>query len=144
MPEAKSKTTLPVLDRRRFDGAAGERSLFLQELRQEAQDFGFFYLSGHGIPENLTQRVVGLARRFFALPEKDKLAIEMVNSPHFRGDNRAGFEHTRGKQDWREQSDIGAERPALPREPGAPAWTRLQGPNCQSPSISPRTFQADL
>jgi len=40
------------------------------------------------------------------VPEKDKLAIEMVNSPHFRGYNRAGFEHTRGKPDWREQLDV--------------------------------------
>jgi len=73
--------------------------------------------------------VLSLSRRFFALPDQDKLAIEMVNSPHFRGYNRAGFEHTRGKPDWREQIDIGAERPALPADPSAPVWTRLQGPN---------------
>jgi hypothetical protein len=48
------------------------------------------------------------------------LAIEMVNSPHFRGYNRAGYEHTRGKPDWREQVDIGPERPALPFDPEAP------------------------
>ncbi len=53
----------------------------------------------------------------------------MVNSPHFRGYNRAGFEYTRGKQDWREQIDIGAERPAHSAAIlRPPAWTRLAGP----------------
>ena len=77
-----------------------------------------------------------VSRRFFALPEQDKLAIEMVNSPHFRGYNRAGFEHTRGKPDWREQVDIGPERPALPFDRDGAAWTRLQGPN-QWPAALP-------
>ena len=88
---------------------------------------GFFYLVGHGIEDGLIQDVLKVSRRFFALPEKDKLAIEMVNSPHFRGYNRAGFEHTRGKPDWREQVDIGPERPALPFDREAPPWDRLAG-----------------
>ncbi len=53
------------------------------------------------------------ARGNFALPEADKLAVQMVHSPHFRGYNRAAAELTRGQPDWREQFDIGAERPAL-------------------------------
>jgi isopenicillin N synthase-like dioxygenase len=128
MPAAKSSKSLPILDLREFD-VATERPAFLDKLRRAAREFGFFYLSGHGIPDDLTQSIVSLGWRFFALPEQDKLAIEMVNSPHFRGYTRAGFEYTRGERDWREQIDIGAERPAVPRDPTAPAWTRLQGPN---------------
>jgi isopenicillin N synthase-like dioxygenase len=64
------------------------------------------------------------------------LAIEMVNSPHFRGYNRAGWELTRGKKDWREQVDIGAERPALTIGPDSKPWARLQGPN-QWPAALP-------
>jgi isopenicillin N synthase-like dioxygenase len=63
------------------------------------------------------------------LPERDKLAIEMINSPHFRGYTRAGLEFTLGQPDWREQLDIGAEREALPWNRSTPPWTRLQGPN---------------
>ena len=84
-----------------------------------------------------------LSRRFFALPERDKRAIEMVNSPHFRGYNRAGLEHTRGKPDWREQIDVGAEREALAVHPAAPAWRRLQGPN-QWPDALPELKPALL
>jgi isopenicillin N synthase-like dioxygenase len=127
--------TLPVLDISRFDDANG-RAGFLHDLRKAARGPGFFYLTGHGIDADLIADVLTLSRRFFDLPERDKLAIEMVQSPHFRGYNRAGSEYTRGKPDWREQIDIGAERPALPFDPSAPPWTRLQGPN-QWPAALP-------
>jgi isopenicillin N synthase-like dioxygenase len=120
---------LPILDFSRFDAGPAERAVFLREVRDVATEQGFFYLTGHGIAEELIRDVLNLSRRFFDLPERDKLAVEMVNSPHFRGYNRAGLEHTRGKPDWREQIDIGAEREALSLDSAAPAWTRLQGPN---------------
>jgi isopenicillin N synthase-like dioxygenase len=117
---------LPILDLRRFDGAAAERAAFLDELRAVAHDIGFFYLVGHGVEPADGGDILSLARRFFALSETEKLAVEMVHSPQFRGYNRAGAERTRGRADWREQFDIGAERPALT---AGPAWARLQGPN---------------
>lgn len=121
--------SLPILDLARLDAGETERRTFLEELRRAAREIGFFYLVGHGIPDARIAGVQALARRFFALPAAEKRAVAMVKSPHFRGYTEAGAEITRGRADWREQFDIGAERPALPREPGAPAWTRLQGPN---------------
>lgn len=114
------RTSIPLLDLHRLD---------LAELRAAARDVGFFYLTGHGVDPGLLRDLAGVARRFFALPEPDKLAVEMVNSPHFRGYNRVARELTRGTADWREQIDIGAERPALPRSTDLPPWSRLQGPN---------------
>ncbi len=64
----------------------------------------------------------------------------MIHSPHFRGYNRAASELTRGQPDWREQFDIGAERPALTLSDDAPRWQRLQGPNlwpASLPSLKP-------
>lgn len=136
MAYAKQWTALPVLDLTRLDGEPAERAAFLEELRATAYELGFFYVTGHGVDPELTSEVLAQARRFFALPEADKLAIEMVNSPHFRGYNRKGMEYTRGQRDWREQLDIGAERPAPPPDPTAPAWARLQGPN-QWPAALP-------
>jgi isopenicillin N synthase-like dioxygenase len=127
--------SLPVLDFRGFDAAAAPRAAFLGELRAAARGPGFFYLVGHGVDGALIDAVMSLSRRFFGLPEQDKLAIEMVNSPHFRGYNRAGYEHTRGRPDWREQVDIGPEKPANPVDPAAPPWSRLQGPNQWPPAL---------
>lgn len=126
--------TLPTLDLGGFDAA--DRAPFLAELREAARGVGFFYVRGHGIDAALTSELLALARRFFDLPEHEKTSIGMINSPHFRGYNRAGREHTRGKPDWREQVDIGRELPALSFDPSAPPWTRLQGPN-QWPAALP-------
>jgi isopenicillin N synthase-like dioxygenase len=120
---------LPILDLRRFDGTAAERAAFLDDLRAVSHDIGFFYLVGHGIEPAGGGDIISLARRFFALSETEKLAVEMIHSPQFRGYNRAGAERTRGRADWREQFDIGAERAALATGIAAPAWARLQGPN---------------
>ena len=120
---------LPVLDLSRFEAGAGERRAFVEELRHVSRDVGFFYLAGHGIDQELIQRTLGVTRCFFDLPEADKLAIEMIPSPHFRGYTRPGREFTRGEPDWREQIDVGAERPALAPEAIEEPWHRLQGPN---------------
>ncbi|GGM07653.1 isopenicillin N synthase family dioxygenase [Nakamurella endophytica] len=124
-----ARSTLPVLDLSRLDAGPQERQAFLDDLRTATHEVGFFYLVGHGVPAELTAELLSVARRFFALPEQDKLAIENVNSPHFRGYTRVGGERTQGAADWREQIDIGPERPAVPRGDGVPDWERLEGPN---------------
>lgn len=129
MTGATRSEALPLLDLGRLHAGAEARAAFLAELRAVARDIGFFYLAGHGIEDGLVDEIQDLARRFFALPEAEKLAVEMVNSPHFRGYNRAAWELTRGRPDWREQLDIGAERAPIAVGRDTPAWARLQGPN---------------
>jgi isopenicillin N synthase-like dioxygenase len=136
MSAGESNREIPLLDLRRFDAGAPQRAAFLAELRAAAHDVGFFYVTGHGAEPQYLTDLMHCAQRFFALPEPDKLAIEMVNSPHFRGYNRVAAERTRGRPDWREQIDIGAERTPLPRDGNYPVWTRLRGPN-QWPAALP-------
>ncbi len=134
---------LPTLDLSAFDTGPAARARFLADLRQASRDVSFFYVTGHHVPEAVDLEAMHSARQFFALPLPAKLAIEMTNSPHFRGYTRAGGERTRGRPDWREQIDIGAERSAVPRGSGQPAWTRLQGPN-QWPAALPELRPAVL
>jgi isopenicillin N synthase-like dioxygenase len=122
-------SSLPVLDISRFSGPPDERAAFLDQLRRTAREVGFFYLTGHGVPDDVVRDVLRLSRAFFSLPDEKKLAIEMVNSPHFRGYTRPGWEITRGERDWREQIDVGPEREPLLVGPGDPPWSRLVGPN---------------
>jgi isopenicillin N synthase-like dioxygenase len=143
------QSAIPLLDLSRFDAVdqdehdAAERAGFLSELRDAARHVGFFYITGHGVAPALLDGLLDCARAFFALPESDKLAVDMANSPHFRGYTRMAWERTRGLQDWREQIDIGAEQPVLARTSDAPAWTRLQGPN-QWPAVLPELRPAVL
>ncbi|MGA8332832.1 MAG: 2-oxoglutarate and iron-dependent oxygenase domain-containing protein [Mycobacterium sp.] len=124
-----SVTRLPEVDLRDSPGQLRER------LREAAHEVGFFYLTGHGVADGLTQRVLAAARRLFALPPADKDAVSMIHSPHFRGYTRLGGELTRGEVDWREQIDIGPERLPI-GGPGKPDYLWLQGPN-QWPSAVP-------
>lgn len=128
--------SLPILDASGFHGSPEERAAYVARLRTILHDHGFFYLTGHGVPEELIARLRRAARTFFALPLEEKLEIEMVRSPHFRGYNRAGYERTRGEQDWREQIDFNTEGAAEAIGPDTPGWKRLHGPN-QWPAAVP-------
>jgi len=117
---------LPILDISELDQGDAAAAAFRDKLRQVTHDVGFFYLVGHGIPQELIDEVLDVSRRFFELPEADKLAIENIHSPQFRGYTRTGEELTNGAVDWREQIDIGEERETVE---GGPAFQRLEGPN---------------
>lgn len=125
--------TLPILDLSRADDPATAED-FRRQLRDVTHEIGFFYLTGHGIPAEDFTRIIEVAKEFFALPEQEKLAIENINSPHFRGYTRTGGERTQGQVDWREQIDIGREREpvAAPEFP----YDNLRGPN-QYPASLP-------
>ncbi|WP_337010646.1 isopenicillin N synthase family dioxygenase [Pantoea sp. AS142] len=120
---------LPIIDFALLSGNQQQQQQSLEKLNQAARDVGFFYLINHGIDRELLNEVQHVSRKFFALPQADKSAVAMVNSPHFRGYNLAGVEITRSQPDYREQFDIGAERDALPVTPDSPTWQRMQGPN---------------
>ncbi|MDH2444013.1 2-oxoglutarate and iron-dependent oxygenase domain-containing protein [Amnibacterium sp. CER49] len=124
MPDA-----LPVLDLSRLDRGDAEAAAFRTDLRRAAHEVGFFELVGHGVPDGLIDEILGLSRRFFALPEQDKLAIENRRSPQFRGYTRVGGERTHGDVDWREQIDIAPERPTVDPGEDVPDYLRLEGPN---------------
>ncbi|WP_159499932.1 isopenicillin N synthase family oxygenase [Microbacterium sp. 18062] len=123
-----SSLNLPVLDLSRLGDGPEAAASFRADLRAATHEVGFFYLVGTGITPELEGRLLQGARDFFALPEADKLAIENVHSPHFRGYTRVGGERTQGRVDWREQIDIGPERAAVD-DPDAPDFARLIGPN---------------
>ena len=124
-------TALPVLDigPYRDDPTSPAGAAFVAELGRTVHEIGFLYLVGHGIARELADGVHDVARRFFALPEADRLAIENVRSPQFRGYTRFGHERTNGRVDLRDQIDIGRELPPPDLGPDDPAWLRLRGPN---------------
>ncbi len=126
-----SETTahLPFVDISQFHAGPAARERFIADLTRVLHDHGFFYLTGHGVDPKLIEDVIATSKRFFALPLEEKLKIEMVKSKHFRGYNRAGYERTRGQQDWREQVDINTEGEPVEITPETPAWKRLLGPN---------------
>ncbi|WP_194756689.1 isopenicillin N synthase family dioxygenase [Aliidiomarina indica] len=124
----QQKAILPVLDVRELQAGGERKQKFLDELAEAARTVGFFYVSGHELCR-LQQQVLQLSKRFFDLPLNDKLAVEMVKSPHFRGYTRFQGELTQGKPDRREQFDIMGEQARVHFDNSDPQWWQLVGPN---------------
>ena len=122
-------TSLPVLDFSQLDAGTEQAAEFRAELLRVTHEVGFFYLTGHGVDPALTAELLSVSREFFDLPDEQKLAVENIHSPQFRGYTRVGGELTANAVDWREQIDIGVDRAEVERTSGTPDYWRLEGPN---------------
>lgn len=132
---------LPVVDLTQLLATSTTRTDALAELARICRDVGFFYLTGHGLPQTQLDAMLALGRDFFALPDNEKRAIQMRHSPHFRGYSGIAAELTRGRPDQREQFDIMREQ-AAPLKRQQP-WQGLIGPN-QWPAAMPQLQPALL
>ena len=117
----------PVLDLRDAERGPLARAAFLDRLRAAVHDIGFFQLVGHGVTG--ADELLDLARRFFALPEPQRAALSILESPYFRGYSEVGRELTQGIPDQRQQLDIGPEQPLAVPGPDEPSYRWLAGPN---------------
>ncbi|MGX2995351.1 2-oxoglutarate and iron-dependent oxygenase domain-containing protein [Streptomyces sp. JNUCC 64] len=149
----------PVIDLGAAVRGPQARRLFHAQLHDAAHRVGCFHLVGHGVGTAETLDLDRAVRRFFALPEADRRALDIVNSPHFRGYDRGGPDHHgpvrdggvrvgHGQRDGElprehDRFTIGAERPARPPFPGRPPYGWLQGPN-QWPAALPGLRTAAL
>jgi polar amino acid transport system ATP-binding protein len=97
-----ASTSLPVIDLR-LPGQ--DRALDLA-----CSEFGFFYLVGHDISSELTQRLMQLSHDFFARDEAEKLRIHMSKGGRaWRGYFPVGGELTSGEPDLKEGLYFGTE-----------------------------------
>ena len=138
MATVRSVDAIPVLDISAFraDESSEDGRRFVDDLLRACHEVGFAHLGGHGVDDSLASSVLDLSRRFFALPEDDRMAIVNTNTPYFKGYTRLGMEHTGGKPDWRDQIDIGPDHRVAPvLDPDDPTWMRLRGPNQWPPAL---------
>ena len=74
--------TIPVIDFGSYlEGAPGALESLADRVRDACQQVGFFYMSGHGVPDALVEDTFAASRRFHALPlaEKMKLKLDQYN-----------------------------------------------------------------
>ncbi|PSS02798.1 Protein DMR6-LIKE OXYGENASE 1 like [Actinidia chinensis var. chinensis] len=66
--------TLPIIDFSLLTSRdPHQRSTVIQELNKVCQDWGFFMLVNHGVPESLMKAVVDVCKEFFNLPMEEKM-----------------------------------------------------------------------
>ncbi len=119
---------LPVVD---IAGLSDSDSAFDRigvELDRACAQFGFFYVTGHGVDPRLCDALQRLAARFFALPAEEKLRISMIHGGRaWRGYFPVGGELTSGRPDRKEGLYFGTE--LGPDDPRVRAGLPLHGMN---------------
>lgn len=119
---------LPLVD---ISGSGDNDSTFDRvavEIDRACAEFGFFYVTGHGVPPGLCDALQRLAGRFFASPGEEKLRIAMIHGGRaWRGYFPVGGELTSGRPDRKEGLYFGTE--LGPEDPRVRAGLPLHGMN---------------
>lgn len=121
---------LPVIDMAplfRREDAAG-RTAVAKEIEAACRASGFFYVTGHGVTEEILANLDTASRKFFDLPEDVKLRIPMSRGGRaWRGFFPLGGELTSGRPDGKEGLYFGTELP--PDHPRVQGGWPLHGAN---------------
>jgi len=98
-----------------------------RQIREACTRVGFFYITGHGVPEPVIDAAMDAAMTFFRLPPEEKMKAK-VNKNH-RGFNARGGALMYGakRPDYKEFYQVGLELPE--DDPDVLAGQALRGPN---------------
>jgi len=121
--------SLPVIDVAPLFGRdTAARAKAAAEIGAACRDLGFFYATGHAIAEATMVSLMAVSRRFFALPEAEKMKISMARGGRaWRGFFPVGGELTSGRPDIKEGVYFGEE--LGPDDPRVKAGLPLHGAN---------------
>jgi isopenicillin N synthase-like dioxygenase len=75
---AAAVSQIPVIDYGPyFAGEPGALERLVPQVRHACENVGFFYISGHGVPDEIVDAAFAASRRFHALPMAEKLALRL-------------------------------------------------------------------
>jgi isopenicillin N synthase-like dioxygenase len=132
--------SLPIVDvSPLLSGSPDGATAVAAEIGAACRGYGFFYVSGHGVSDELLGRLDAHAREFFGLPEAAKREIAMARGGRaWRGFFPVGGELTSGRPDRKEGLYFGTE--LGPDDPRVRAGLALHGANlfpAQVPELGP-------
>jgi isopenicillin N synthase-like dioxygenase len=111
-----------------FDDAA-EQARVAREIHRALRETGFFYVTGHGVPQALADAHIAMTRAFFAQDVAAKAAVSVELSPCRRGYEGAGRQvlDAGSAADFKESFMLARDLPA--DHPWVLAGVPMQGPN---------------
>ena len=126
---------LPVIDvSPLFGNDPTARARTAGQIGAACRSLGFFYASGHAISAATLDRIDVASRRFFALPEVEKMKIAMAHGGRaWRGFFPVGGELTSGRPDIKEGLYLGED--LGPDDPRVAAQLPLHGANLYPESV---------
>ena len=101
-------SSFQVIDIHPLIAGTAARDRVAKQIGQACREYGFFFIVGHGVDEELQQRLERLSRQFFAQAIERKLEIRMaLGGRAWRGYFPVGGELTSGRPDLLKQDDSG-------------------------------------
>ena len=102
--------SVPIIDIASWRDGSRDVNRIGEELDRACCEFGFFYVTGHGVAPALSARLMTLAHEFFSSPVEHKLAIAMAHGGRaWRGYFPVDGELTSGRPDRKEGIYFGSE-----------------------------------
>lgn len=125
---------VPIVDLAPWQRDALDRHAVPEAIGRACREWGFFYITGHGVDAGLQERLVAHSRAFFAQDLETKMAVRMERGGRaWRGYFPVGGELTSGEPDVKEGFYFGAELPL--DHPLVKTGTPLHGPNLFPPGM---------
>jgi isopenicillin N synthase-like dioxygenase len=120
---------IPVIDIGELGRANATEAEIVKAIRDASEHVGFFYIKNHGIPATETTGIFNACARFFALPQAERDAILLTNSPNYRGYLPIGVlgANTNRPRDLLESLNVGME--LSPDDPDVKRGKPLHGGN---------------
>lgn len=83
---AAAAQSIPVIDLTgSYSDDIAAKQAVAWEVHKACRETGFFYISNHGVPQELLDQQLVCAQQFFELSLEDKLALDVAKSPSMRG-----------------------------------------------------------
>ncbi|MEM6805435.1 MAG: 2-oxoglutarate and iron-dependent oxygenase domain-containing protein [Bacteroidota bacterium] len=106
----KLRQEVPIIDISPLLSGKGDKKYVAEKLKAACRNFGFFYVVGHGLSEELQTKLERLSAEFFSLALEEKMKIRMeLGGRAWRGFFPLGDELTSGKPDMKEGLYFGTE-----------------------------------
>ncbi|MFB9137084.1 isopenicillin N synthase family dioxygenase [Vibrio olivae] len=128
--------SLPIIDISPLDSSNRQDWLpVIKQIDQACRELGFFYVVGHGIPQQQFDLIQSMSEQLFALPTEQKQKISIEKSSNHRGWGRLNAEKLdpNGELDCKESFDMALD--LSPYHSQVSRCPALYGPN-QYPDIS--------
>jgi isopenicillin N synthase-like dioxygenase len=130
---AEATRAIPVIDfGPAFRGQSGALDAAAAEVRRACEQIGFFYMAGHGVPEEVINAAFAASRKFHALPLEEKVRLKInENNIGYLAVNqsmqRASTVHKASRPNYNESFFISHDRSA--DHPDVVAGLPLRGRN---------------
>lgn len=120
---------IPIIDIAELGRDTRGEVALVESIRHACENVGFFYATNHGVDGHWLSDIFAQCRRFFALPQAERDAVLLTNSPHYRGYLPIGARGDNADRPRDLLESFNVARELGPDDPFVRAQKPLHGPN---------------